>query len=306
MSYSVWIHAFRLKTLPLAAATVLLGNSLAYFYGSFSWPIAFMTLLTTFLLQILSNLANDYGDAKNGVDNEYRIGPKRAVQSGLIPLKTMRKAVILFIILSLMSGVVLLICSFEELLNPLFLAFLLLGLGSIYAAIKYTIGKKPYGYWGMGDLFVLIFFGWVAVAGTCFLHTKFFNIEILLPATSIGLLCVGVLNLNNMRDASHDVLVGKKTISVILGESRSRKYHVFLLTMAIICAIIFAILNFKELKQWFFLIFTLPLILGGVRVYRNKISAHLDPELKKLALSTLMFSISFGLALCLPLILKNN
>lgn len=264
-----------------------------------------MALLTTFLLQILSNLANDYGDAKNGVDNEYRIGPKRAVQSGLISLSKMKNAVILFIILSFISGILLLIFSFKNSFNLQFFIFLSLGLGSIYAAIKYTIGKRPYGYWGLGDLFVLIFFGWIAVAGTFFLHTKSFSWTLLLPATSIGLLCVGVLNLNNMRDAGQDEIVGKKTLSVILGETMSKKYHLALILLAIVCSVIYAFLNFTDVKQWFYTIFAIPLLLGGIRVWQNKIPAHLDPELKRLALSTLAFSVAYGIALCLPVILKS-
>ncbi len=294
-----WISAFRLKTLPLAFASVFLGNFLAYSTGVFSISIALMSLVTTAFLQILSNLANDYGDAVNGVDNEYRVGPARAVQSGLISSSVMKKGIFFFIGLSLISGLTLLYLSFGSLLNTTFLIFFIIGLLAIYAAIKYTVGKNPYGYNGLGDLFVLIFFGWVAIIGTCYLHNKLLFWNMLLPSSSIGLLAAGVLNLNNMRDAEQDKKTNKITLAVILGEGKSKTYHLMLLATALICSILYLYQVQNNIYQWLYLLFYIPVLLHGKRVYSNQIPAHLDPELKKLALSTLFFSLAYGISLCL-------
>ncbi|MEM7162149.1 MAG: 1,4-dihydroxy-2-naphthoate polyprenyltransferase [Bacteroidota bacterium] len=299
MNIKNWISAFRLKTIPLALASMLLGNFLAYSLGEFSFIIAALSILTCIALQILSNLANDYGDAVNGVDNEYRVGPARAVQSGLISPEVMKKGIYFFIALSLLFGLGLLYFSFKEVMTLSFLLFFILGVFAIAAAIKYTVGKNPYGYNGLGDVFVLLFFGWIAVLGTVFLHRHAIEILFFLPATSIGLLAVGVLNLNNMRDANQDKEVGKNTLAIKLGENKVKAYHTALIIIAMLCAVLFAILTFQSAYQWLFLISFIPLSLHIKRVLDNKIPAHLDPELKKLALSTLFFSILFGIAICL-------
>lgn len=296
-----WLTAFRLKTLPLAFASVFLGNFLAYANGNFSISIAILSLVTTAFLQILSNLANDYGDAVNGVDNEYRIGPARAVQSGLISAKLMKKGVYFFIALSLVSGLTLLYLSFGSLLNITFLIFFVVGLLAIYAAIKYTVGKNPYGYNGLGDIFVLIFFGWVAIIGTYFLHNNELNWNLLLPSSCIGLLAVGVLNLNNMRDAAQDKTSNKITLAVRLGESKSKIYHLLLIISALICSMLYLYFVQNNFYQWLYLLLFIPILLHSKRVFDNKIPAHLDPELKKLAFSTFLFSIAFGLSLCLTI-----
>lgn len=300
MKFKYWIQAFRLKTLPLALATVILGNFLAKVAGSFSWTILILTFSTTILLQILSNLANDYGDAINGVDNEYRVGPARAVQSGLISGKLMKKGILIFIVLSLVSGIALLYFSFNGDLSTTFIFFLLIGILAITAAIKYTMGKNPYGYSGLGDIFVLIFFGWTAVMGTYYLHTSTISMDLLLPASCIGLLSVGVLNLNNMRDAIEDRKSGKNTIASRLGEKMSKNYHLILLSSALVFSIIYMLQKFSDPRQWLYLIFFSPILFHAKRVMENKIPGHLDPELKKLALATLLFSVTYGFALLFP------
>ena len=305
MKIKFWIQAFRLKTLPLALATIILGNFLARSLGYFSWTIALLTISTTVFLQILSNLANDYGDAVNGVDNEYRVGPARAVQSGLISSDLMKRGIVFFVTLSFLSGISLIYFSFKGFMNASFLAFLLLGVLAILAAINYTMGKRPYGYAGLGDLFVLIFFGWIAVIGTTYLHDSQFHIDLLFPASTVGLLSVGVLNLNNMRDAVEDKKTGKNTLASRFGEEKSRSYHILVLALALICSILYMAIHYTNSIQWTYLIFTIPIILHAKRVWGNKIPAHLDPELKKLALSTLLFSITYGLAILYPLIIEN-
>ena len=294
-----WIHAFRLRTLPLALSNIFLGSFLAASDGSFSSKIFLLATLTTLFLQILSNLANDLGDSISGADNEDRVGPKRAVQSGTISKKEMIRMVFVFVLLSLFSGLWLL-WEALQLLNYT-QAFIMLGLGilAIGAAINYTVGKNPYGYSGFGDLFVFLFFGLTGVLGTYFLHTGSLNWMILLPATSVGLLSVGVLNLNNMRDVENDSKTGKKTLVVKIGSNNAKLYHLCLIGFAMISACSYIYLEWTSLYQLIFLI-SFPLLFSNILVVlQNKEAKLLDTELKKLALSTLLFSLSFGIGLIL-------
>ncbi|MCF8367495.1 MAG: 1,4-dihydroxy-2-naphthoate octaprenyltransferase [Bacteroidales bacterium] len=297
MNIKPWIHAFRLRTLPLALSSVALGCFLAYYDGGFNLKVSILAGLTTLFLQILSNLANDYGDSKHGVDSESRVGPVRAVQSGNIRPLTMKKVVILFMVLSLVFGLWLIYEGTKAI--PFFnvLIFLVLGLGSIAAAVKYTIGKSPYGYSGYGDLFVFLFFGLTGVIGTYFLNTQFFNWEILLPASAMGFLSAGVLNLNNMRDRVNDKISGKNTLVVIMGIEKARWYHFSLLAGSVIAGLAYMLLNYHSPFQMLFLI-TIPMLwINVVVVFKNTIPEELDPYLKKLAIASLLFSLSFGIGL---------
>lgn len=296
-----WIKAFRLRTLPLSLSTIAMGSFLAAFNHNFSWQVCLLAMLTTLFLQILSNLANDYGDFVKGTDNEDRIGPERALQSGAISTKEMKNAIIIFIILSLLSGIALLGFSFYN--SGILLPLLFLGLGilSIIAAVKYTAGKNAYGYLGLGDIAVFLFFGILGVAGTYFLHAKTFDPMILLPASTLGLFSAGVLNLNNMRDRVPDAEVGKKTLAVKLGFKGAKIYHYFLIIGGFSASIIFLLLNVKSgnLFNWICLL-TLPLfILNIAKVYSISEPKQFDPLLKQLALSTTLFVIVFGIGLCL-------
>lgn len=292
-----WIEAFRLRTLPLSLSSIVLGSFLAYYSGSFSWVVFLLAMLTTLFLQILSNLANDYGDSKNGIDNATRVGPQRSVQRGLISDKQMKAMVILFATLSLISGSILVYVGTkgENFLYTIF--FLVLGLIAVASAIKYTVGKNPYGYRGLGDLFVFIFFGLAGVGGTFYLHANTLPADIFLPATSVGLLSVGVLNLNNLRDQVSDKNSGKRTIVVILGTRKAKMYHIVLLSGAIISGVIFSLLHFHTPFQFLYLI-TLPILVQHIQeVMHNTIPKELDPELKRLALTTLAFAFTFGIGI---------
>ena len=273
-----------------------MGAFLAKFDGKFDWGILLLSLLTTLFLQILSNLANDFGDASSGVDSEHRSGPSRAVQSGAISRDAMKKALYFCSVLSLISGVALIFYSFpHDWVSSLI--FLVLGLGAIAAAIKYTVGRSPYGYKGFGDLFVLIFFGYVGVGGSYFLYSGELNLQILLPATSCGLLAVGVLNVNNIRDIESDEKAGKYSIPVRLGRRRAVVYHVILLLVAFTCAITFALLNGFRNLDWIFLIVGILLFVNARAVVSKVNARDLDPYLKQLALTTLLFVLLFGFAL---------
>lgn len=297
MKTKVWISAFRLRTLPLALSSVALGCFIAYYDGSLNWTVAILAALTTLFLQILSNLANDYGDSKNGADSEKRVGPKRAVQSGIIAPKQMKKVVILFILLSLISGIWLIYEGTRGISFIKVLLFLVLGLGAIVAAVKYTIGENPYGYSGFGDLFVFVFFGLTGVIGTYYLNTHAFKWDVLLPASAMGFLSAGVLNLNNMRDRVNDRDSGKHTLVVIMGIEKARWYHLALLAGSIISGLAYMLLHYHSPMQMLFLL-TIPMLWINVAVvFKNTIPEELDPYLRKLALASLLFTLFFGLGL---------
>lgn len=298
-----WLRAFRLRTLPLALATILLGNALAYFEMSlegehtFSLPILFLAILTTLLLQILSNLANDYGDSQKGADNENRIGPERAIQSGSISPKAMKNGMIVCAILAFLSGISLIWLATADTNRIAFFGFLGLGIAAILAALKYTVGKGAYGYMGLGDVFVFVFFGLVGVIGCYWLQTHEFNTLVLLPASAMGLLSVGVLNLNNMRDIDNDAAVGKRTLVVKMGSENAKKYHYFLLIGAIVLSCIYSFSIFNFYSEWLWL-FALPLIVLQVRkVAAIEEPAAFDPLLKQLALTTTLWAVLMSVGL---------
>ena len=291
-----WIVAFRLRTLPLAISSILMGSFLAIASGIYNWTVITLSIITTLLLQILSNLANDYGDGMKGTDNKERIGPKRTIQSGEISPKEMRLGIMVFVVLSLISGIWLII---ESLGSNWYLGFvfLILGILAIAAAIKYTVGNTAYGYSAMGDLFVFLFFGLLAVFGTYFLNTHSLSWVIMLPASSMGLLSTGVLNLNNMRDMENDAKSGKKTMSLILGYKASKIYHTILITSAMIFAIVFIIIQYHSLWQFIF-VASYPIMINDLfKIHKIYDKSLLDPYLKRLALSTLLFTILFGFGL---------
>jgi len=295
----IWITAFRLRTLPLALSATFLGSFLGYAHGVFKWEVLIFGSLTTLFLQILSNLANDYGDALKGTDNRNRLGPVRVTQSGLVTRREMKRMIALFVILSLLSGSLLIYFGLGDFSSLGYLLFLLLGLTAIIAAIKYTIGKNPYGYIGFGDIMVFIYFGILGVAGTYFLHTHSFHWSILMPASAIGLFSVGVLNLNNLRDRDNDRLNGKMTLVVRMGLNWARIYHVILLLTGFMLSLIYTITHFKSAYQFIFVL-VLPLLLSDIKtVLTNTVPVELYPELKKLAVITLIFSLSFGIGLIL-------
>lgn len=292
MNTKHWLVAFRLRTLPLALASIAMGSFLAASLEKFNWSIFVLTSLTTIFLQILSNLANDYGDSIHGADSMEREGPQRAVQSGAISAKMMFRAMILFGFLSFVSGLLLLYLAINS--WQTFLVFLGLGLLSILAAITYTAGKKPYGYAGLGDISVLIFFGFVAVLGTFYLHTKMLLWEISLPAISCGFLAVAVLNVNNIRDIESDKKAGKKSIPVRIGRKKAVFYHYFLLTVALLTSVIYVIIFYQKPTQLIFLIVIPLLFINAKAVTQKQKPQELDPYLKQMAVTTLLFVISFG------------
>ncbi|MGB5988159.1 MAG: 1,4-dihydroxy-2-naphthoate octaprenyltransferase [Marinifilaceae bacterium] len=290
----IWIKSFRLRTLPLSLSGVVLASLISYANNLFSLNTCIFALTTTLFLQILSNLANDLGDTLKGTDNSNRKGPERAMQTGLISIKEMKNMILVFVLLSVLSGILLIIYSFNSLSSRNSIYMLSLGALAIIAAIKYTLGKKAYGYHAMGDIFVFIFFGLASVIGTYFLHSAEIPLEMFLPATAIGLLSVGVLNMNNIRDIENDKACGKNTIPVVIGEQKAKIYHYTIITSSFICLAIYFILRVGLLSTLPLFILYIPIIKHLHTVY-NSTGIGLDHQLKILSLSTFLISIVTGL-----------
>ncbi len=306
-----YIKAARLRTLPLSVSGIIVGAFLANFFNDkhpinytlfeafcihkeTNYAIFILAILTTIGFQVLSNFANDYGDGIKGTDDN-REGEQRMVSSGAITPKQMKSAMLVTAVLSLFVALLLIYVSFGKENFGYSVLFLGIGIASIVAAIKYTVGNSAYGYSGFGDVFVFIFFGIVATVGTYFLYTKQLNLEVFLPAISVGLLSTAVLNLNNMRDRINDAKVGKNTLVVKIGSQKAKIYHYILIVGALISAVTYTVLNYSSPVQFIFLIAFIPLFLNMITVGKNIIHSELDGELKKVALSTFLFAILFGL-----------
>lgn len=296
---NAWLQAFRLRTLPLAFSSIIMGNAIALSQAAnaFNPLVLALSLITTLLLQILSNLANDYGDSQKGTDNDERIGPKRAIQSGLLSFREMKMGIIICSILALFTGIWLIVEATKGMNVEIGLLFFALGIGAIAAAIKYTVGKNAYGYVGLGDLFVVIFFGWVGVCGSYFLQAKQFSGLALLPATSIGLLAATVLHLNNMRDRQSDEKAGKITLAVRLGFEKSKKYFYLLNLVALLTWITYFI--YAKFYWWQLIIASVPFIVLGFscyKVFNIQTPVDFDRLLKVNAFSTFLLSVFFTIS----------
>ncbi|ASS49527.1 MAG: 1,4-dihydroxy-2-naphthoate octaprenyltransferase [Candidatus Fluviicola riflensis] len=290
-----WIHAARLRTLPLSVSGILVGSLLALQNGFWNPVVFTLALSTTLLFQILSNLANDLGDTLKGADNANRVGPERAVQSGAISISAMKTAVSLTAILSFISAGLLIWKGTANLSENSVYGYIALAFACVVAAITYTMGKRAYGYFGLGDVFVFIFFGCVSVIGVYPLFADELIFELIFPAITIGLLSTAVLNLNNMRDQINDAAVGKRTLVVKLGFKNAKAYHLTLIITAMLSWIIF--LAFKQ--HWIGFISCLPFVLlvkHIVFVVKNNEPSAFDPELKKVALSTFFIAVLYTIS----------
>ena len=289
-----FIKAARLRTLPLSISGIILGGFLAVSDGLFNGVIFSLALITTIGFQVISNFANDYGDGVKGTD-AIRIGEERMVSSGKISPKQMKKAIMISVILTIIFALFLIYESFGLSNFGYSLLFFILGIVSVVAAIKYTVGNLAYGYSGFGDVFVFLFFGLLSVLGSYFLFTKEIYFLLTLPAISIGLLSTAVLNLNNMRDYQNDKKSKKNTIVVKIGLKAAKRYHYSLLLLSFISAVSYVVITFTKTVQFIFLLAYIPLVIHALFVYNNKEELRLDAELKKVALSTFLFSVLLGL-----------
>jgi 1,4-dihydroxy-2-naphthoate octaprenyltransferase len=287
-----WFTAVRLRTLPLALASTFTGAFLALAKGPIDVSILIMTAITTVFLQINSNLANDYGDFSHGTDNDERIGPERAMQSGIISALTMRRAIWLTSFLSLLSGTVLLYLAPLD-ISTKFVLFLF-GVAAIYASIRYTAGKDPYGYRGLGDVSVMAFFGILGVVGSYLCQTGALEWTLVFPAIAIGSFSTGVLNINNTRDIESDKNAGKITLAVRLGPQRARWYHIALILIGCVALLVYALLHFEWGWDWLFLAAYPLFALNAWKVWSVKEASRLDPMLKQLALSTFLLALLIG------------
>jgi len=298
-SMKKWILAARLRTLPLSLSGLLLAGFIAKSEGIFRNDIFFLSLLTTLAFQILSNFANDYGDAVKGTDAN-RVGEQRAVASGLITQKQMKIAIAIMVAVSLVCVAALLYVSFyPNEMNYIYI-FLGLGIASIFAAMAYTMGKKPYGYIGLGDLFVFLFFGILAVVGGEFLYSKVFQWQILLPAASMGCWSVAVLNLNNMRDVKNDVKNNKITIASKLGFQKSKYYQMALMTAPFVLSALYVTMIPAKSGKLSGLVFLILIFFANAirrQIFAVKDPKEYDPFLKQVAMLALFFAVLLGYSL---------
>lgn len=292
-----WLESLRPRTLPLAFASIVVGSALAWWQGVFDPVVAFLALLTAGLLQILSNLANDYGDAVKGSDKPDRIGPLRGMQKGAITQSQMKRALIITVALICLSGLALVWVACRTFSD--FLGFLLLGLLSIIAAITYTVGTRPYGYLGLGDISVLIFFGWLSVMGTWYLQAHTLIPAIFLPATACGLLATAVLNINNLRDIDSDRINGKNTLAVRLGPERARRYHAFLLIGTLVCLALFNLFSLQSPWGWLFILAAPMLVRQAQYVVRERDPLAMRPMLERTVKGALLTNLLFAIGVIL-------
>ena len=293
----MWWETARPKTLPLALASIFTGSALGYWANpqDFNGLVMALCLLTTILLQVLSNFANDYGDHQKGSDTEERIGPLRGIQKGAISAKELKWGLILMVVASFLSGSFLIGIAYEN-LSDLF-AFAGLGILAIVAAITYTVGAKPYGYMGLGDISVLVFFGLLGVGGTYYLQTHSIDSHIILPAIGSGLLASAVLNINNLRDIEQDAKAGKNTLAVRLGVYKGRVYHCILLSVAALCYLVFVLATAISWTNYLFVLAIPLLAKHAIFVYRSQQPSELRPMLAQMSMISLLINILFSLGL---------
>ena len=295
-----WISAFRLRTLFLAVATVILGSGLAFHEGKFSLAVFFIALLLALSIQILANLANDLGDYLKGTDTTgKRQGPTRSLQGGAVSVREMKSAIIVFVVICLTSGIALVAGAYPYINRSNAVILLVVGALCILAALFYTMGRNAYGYRGLGDLFAFFFFGPVPVIGTYFLHTYIMDFKPLLPAIGLGIISTMILNINNMRDLDNDRSSGKLTVAAKLGLPKSKMYHTFLTFASFFSFLSFN--NIYEPSPWYkyvYLLFFLLLFRILTHIQRKK-GSDLDPYLKPTSLSGFLIAVSF--AICINL-----
>ena len=295
VTFTTWIRAARLRTIPLSISGILVGSAAAFQKNDFNIIVFTLAILTTVCYQLVSNFANDYGDGIKGTDNDERLGPKRILQSQLISRAQLRQAIFVISGAAVLLTILLVYHAFG--LSKTALTFLGLGFFAIVAAIRYTVGSNAYGYKGFGDLFVFLFFGFVSVLGSHYLYTLELDLYLIFPATSIGLLSVGVLNINNMRDLVNDKQYGKTTIAVRLGAEKAALYQLALVGIPVILTIVYGLAYQAIAFVVMSVVMMIPISLHLKVVFQKQNEKKLDPELKKIALLTFFYAISFSLLL---------
>ena len=294
MKLKSWIEAARLRTLPLSVSGIIVGCGMAFADNSFNGLLLALLLVTTILLQVLGNFANDLGDFQHGTDNDNRVGPQRTLQSGGLTVEAMKRGIVVMTALAFASGIFMLWVSFG--FGAGFWVFVGIGIAAIIAAMRYTMGRNPFGYRGLGDLMVLIFFGFATVAGSYFIMTHQISANSILMGTAVGFMSVGVLNVNNLRDSESDGLSGKMTMVVKLGTKYGQIYHLVLCFSSIGLVAISLLYGHGIAALLWIVLPSILLIAHGIRVFRASDVKTLDPELKKLSLTTLLMSVLYAAA----------
>ena len=302
--FKTWIKAARPRTVLLSFSGVLLGASLSVAAsrsdifataGRSGRQVVLFAALTAILLQVLSNLANDYGDFKRGTDGAKRVGPQREMQSGSITEREMKRGMAFVTTLCLIAGA-LLIFVFARLSWQELAVFAALGIAAVLAALFYTLGKRPYGYRGLGDLYCFLFFGWAAVAGTFYLATKSLDFSVLLPASAMGFLSNAVLNINNMRDYENDRASGKNSLVVKLGLKKAFIYHCLLIVGAFVCLTVYLVLKhapvYSYMFVWLFLLF-----FKDLKAIKKTRPENLDPFLGRQVRNMFLLVVVYGVLL---------
>ena len=297
MKLKSWIEAARLRTLPLSVSGIIVGCGLAFADNTFNGLLLALLLATTILLQILGNFANDLGDFQHGTDNENRVGPKRTLQGGGLTVGEMKRGIVLMVVLSLLVGIGMLVVSFGFSVG--FWIFVGIGVAAIVAAMRYTMGRNPFGYRGLGDLMVLVFFGFATVIGSYFIVSHQISLNAVLMGFSIGFMSMGVLNVNNLRDSESDRQSGKMTVVVKFGTRFGQIYHLVLCVLAV-ALVVFSLLDGHSVVTLLWIALPAVLLIAhGLRVFRASDVKTLDPELKKLSLTTLLMSVLYTVAVTL-------
>lgn len=298
MNIKAAIKSMRLRTLPLSMAGVLLGILLA----TADWRVdiwtAVLIVLTTVCLQILSNLSNELGDVLRGTDTVDRQGPQYGLNGGEMTVGQMKGLIATFVVLCMVFGALMTWQAFGTLLSLTPILVLMLGAAAIMAAMKYTLGRNPYGYRAMGDIYVFLFFGLISVLGAYFVCTAGVGLhwKLLLPAAGIGLFSVGVLNVNNIRDMETDA-ANRVTVAIKLGEKRAKIYQTVLIALGWACMMAYCLLCWPSVWHWLWLI-TLPMYILHLRGVWTRTGKALDPMLPLLVMSTFALSLLMGLGFC--------
>ena len=282
----------RLRTLPLSMAGIVLGIMLACAGHSVPWYVIVLTILTTVSLQILSNLSNELGDWLSGVDGDERSGPQYSMQEGGLTEDDMRACIRVMVLVCCIFGLGMIRASFKTILCIESESLVILGGAAIWAAMHYTLGKNPYGYRGLGDLFVFIFFGLVPVAGGYFVCSHTIDPATLIPGAAIGLFSVGVLNVNNIRDMKSDA-ANRVTVPLKLGEHRAKIYHTVLIVGGWVLMLLYTILFTAGWTPYLYII-TLPLYAKHLAGVWKRSGRELDPMLPMLVISTFIFALLAG------------
>lgn len=293
MTFRAALRSMRLRTLPLSLSGVVLGILLAVADYHVRPATAVLIMLTTVCLQILSNLSNELGDVLHGTDTADRQGPRYGLNGGEMTVRDMRLLIGLFVALSIAFGLWMIKVSYGTLLCMDGVCLMLLGAAAILGAMKYTLGRNPYGYRGLGDLFVFLFFGLVSVLGSYFVASHAFpHPFLLLPASAIGCFSVGVLNVNNIRDMKTDA-ANRTTVALRLGPKGARIYQTVLIVLGWVLLLTFSFLRY--LDPWHFLfVITLPLYVEHLRGVWKRQDSELDPMLPLLVSATFLLALLMG------------